>query len=114
MFQYFWKCCCLKEHFQKIFNQPGPPALADIPEADENLNINMGTIAVGKVKEAICKLKNGKALGEDGVCPEMLKSEDQETPCILQSILHDMWENETALDDRNTGVIIKLPKKVNL
>ena len=97
-----------------ILNQPDPPALADIPEADEDLNINMGAITVGEVKEAIRKLKNEKPPGEDGVCPEMLKAEDQETPCILQSILQDIWENETPPDDWNTGVIIKLPKKGNL
>ena len=74
----------------------------------------MGAITVGEVKEAIRKLKNGKAPGEDGVCPEMLRAEDQETTSILQSILQDIWENETPPDDWNTGVIIKLPKKGNL
>ena len=102
---------------KKILNQPDPPALADIPEADEDLNINMGAITVGEVKEAIRKLRNGKVPAsqlEEDVRPEMLKAEDQETPCILQSILQDIWENETSPDDWNTGVIIKLPKKGNL
>ena len=106
-----------KEHFQKILNQPDPPSFANTAEADEDLNINMGAITEGEVKEAIGQLKKGKAPGEDGVCPEMLKAEDQETPCILQhvqSILQDMWENETPPDDWNTGVIIKLPKKDNI
>ena len=74
----------------------------------------MGAITLGEVKEAIRKLKNGKAPGEDGVCPEMLKAEDQVTPGILQNILQDIWENGAIPDDWNTGVIIKIPKKGDL
>ncbi|KAK3549305.1 hypothetical protein QTP70_034532 [Hemibagrus guttatus] len=47
-----------KEHFRQILNRPDPPVLADIPEADEDLDIDMGDIRVEEVKAAIHKMKN--------------------------------------------------------
>lgn len=65
------------------------------------------------MKNAIHKLKNDKAPEEDGVCPEMLKADEKETPYILQCILQDTWNKEDIPDDSDwkKGVIIKLPKK---
>ncbi|XP_077868777.1 uncharacterized protein LOC144359464 [Saccoglossus kowalevskii] len=99
----------LKEHFQEILNQPDPLVVANITEAVEHLDIN-----VGEITDAIQKLKNGKAPGEYGICPEMLKVEDKDTPHVLQNILQDIWNSETAPDDWKTGIIIKLPKKGKL
>lgn len=66
------------------------------------------------MKNAIHKLKNDKAPGEDGVCPEMLKADEKETPYILKRILQDIWNKEDIPDDWKTGVIIKLPEKGDL
>lgn len=103
-----------RDHFQQTLNQPDPPALAEISEAEEDLDINLGPISLQEVKDAICKLKNGKAPGEDGVCAEMLKAEEQDTPRLLQSILQDIWDNEEIPDNWRKGVIVKLPKKGDL
>ncbi|GFR64836.1 hypothetical protein ElyMa_000188300 [Elysia marginata] len=75
-----------KEHFEKILNEFEPTTFADIPETEEDLEIYMGNIKVGEVKEAIQKLKCGEAPGDYGVCPEMLKVETEETPVILRDI----------------------------
>ena len=103
-----------KQHFQHTLNRQDPPVLADIPEAEEDLNIDLGDIRVEEVKAAIQKLKNGKAPGEDGVCPEMLKADGIETPLILQHALQDIWEKESCPDMWRSGTIIKLPKKGDL
>ena len=66
------------------------------------------------MKGAINRLKNGKAPGPDGVCAEMLKAEEKETPRILQHILQNIWDKEETPDDWNEGVIVKLPKKGDL
>ncbi|XP_052261550.1 uncharacterized protein LOC127865671 [Dreissena polymorpha] len=103
-----------KQHFESILNHTDPPTLADIPEAEEDLDINLGNITVTEVNEAIHKLKNGKASGDDGVCPEMLKAADTVTPQLLCQILQKIWESEEAPSDWKTGTIVKLPKKGDL
>ena len=103
-----------KQHFEKILNRPDPSVLADIPEADEDLDINLGEITVEEVKNAINKQKNGKAPGDDGVCAEMIKAEDQVTPQILCKIFQDIWDTENIPQEWKKGTIVKLPKKGDL
>ena len=103
-----------REHFQQILNRPDPATFADITEAEEDLDIDMGAIQLQEVRDAIHKLKNGKAPGQDGVCAEMLKAEEQVTPRILQRILQDVWDTEEIPEDWKKGVVVKLPKKGDL
>ena len=103
-----------KEHFQQILNRADPPTLLDIPEAVDDLEINLNQITEAEVREAIKAQKNGKAPGSDSICPEMLKADEQETPKILYQIFQKIWDEEDTPDDWKTGTIIKLPKKGNL
>ena len=75
-----------KEHFQQVLNRADPPRLADIPEAADDLEINLDQITEAEVREAIKAQKNEKAPGSDSVCAEMLKADEQETPRILCQI----------------------------
>lgn len=88
-----------REHFEKILNRPDPPIPLNTDDAETDLEIEMGPITLNEVKNAIHKLKNDKAPGEDGVCPVMLKAKGKETPCILQRILKDIWNKEDIPDD---------------
>ena len=92
-------------------NRADPSILENIPEAVEDLDINMGPITLQEITEAIRKLKNNKAPGEDGICAEMLKADEKVVPPILQPILQDIWDNETAPESWKKGVLVKLPKK---
>ena len=103
-----------REHFKQILNRADPSILADIPEAEEDLDISMEPISLHEVKDAISKLKNNKAPGEDGICAEMLKAEEEATPKVLQHILQDIWEKESVPESWRKGIIVKLPKKGDL
>ena len=83
-----------KEHFQSILNRPEPATTADILEAEEDIDANLDRITETEVRESIKALKNGKAPGEDGICPEMLKAEEIMTPKILCKILQQIWDTE--------------------
>lgn len=41
------------EHFEQLLNRPRPPVLAHIPESEEDLDTNLGSINMTDVKKAI-------------------------------------------------------------
>ena len=53
----------------------------------------MGSINLQKVKN-IHRLKDGKATGEDDICADMLKEEEQETPRFLKHSLQEICDKE--------------------
>ena len=69
-----------REHFQQLLSRCDPPTLADISEAEQNMDIGLGPTTVQEVKDVINKLMNGAASGDDNMHTEMLKAEEQETP----------------------------------
>ncbi len=72
-----------KEHFETTLNRPAPLQTSDIPEREDDIDISTDPITVEEVKQAIKKLKCGKAPGEDGVCAEMLKAGGEVTARFL-------------------------------
>ena len=103
-----------RQHFQQLLNRCGPPTLADISEAAQDLDIELWPITVLEAKDSIKKLMNGEAPGDDDVYAEMLKAKEQEMPQLLQHILQDVWNNEVIPVAWVWGTIIKLPKEGNL
>ena len=67
-----------------------------------------------KLGESIKALKNGKAPGEDGICPEMLKAEEVVTSKILCTILQQTMDTEDTPEGWETGTVVKLPKRGDL
>ena len=63
-----------REHFLQRLNRCDPPTLADINEAKQDLDIELGPITVHEVKDAIKKLMNCIAPGDDNMHGDMLKA----------------------------------------
>ena len=73
----------------------------DISESKEDIDISTASFTVEEVKQAIKKLKSGKAPGEDEVCEEMVKAVDDDTARHLCQILQNIWETATrGLENR--------------
>ena len=103
-----------KQHFQQVLNRPTPQELANISDAEEDLDISLNPISLDEITRAIKKQKNNKAPGEDGICAEMIKAEETITPKILQQIFQKIWDTEDIPISWKKGLIVKLPKKGDL
>ncbi|KAL9954136.1 hypothetical protein ACROYT_G041634 [Oculina patagonica] len=97
-----------------VDGRPVPLQTSDIPERVEYIDIPTDPITVEEVKQAIKKLRYGKAPGEDEVCAEMLKASGEETARFLCLILQNAWDTEQIPEGWKTGLIIPLPKKGDL
>ena len=80
----------------------------------EKLKVNENKITKQEIKDALKKLKNGKAAGEDNIPGELLKSDINQTTDVLYILLNKIWETGTIPKDWKCGVLIKLPKKGDL
>ena len=103
-----------REHFQEILNRPDPTQTSDVPEAEEDPDVNLGPITVEEVRQAIKFLKSRKVPEKDGICPDMLKVESHATPEVLKEVFQKMWDGEQAPKEWSTGITVKLPKKGDL
>ena len=65
------------DHFEKLLGTPvASETPLDIETVFENLGINEGEFTIEEVKEAKKQMREGKAPGEDGIMPEVLKRVD--------------------------------------
>ena len=65
---------------------------------------------------AIGKLRNGKAAGESGILPEMLKavSREEEVMTMLLELVTDVWRECRVPTDWCDAVLVPIPKKGDL
>ena len=79
------------------------------------LEIDVENIRYEEVCQAISRLRNNKAPGEDLITGEMLKATVQGMGVgKLHDLLNLIWEAEVYPEEWKYGTIIKLPKKGNL
>ena len=87
-----------KEHFQEALDRPTPEMGPELADNDKELSIthNCGRISKKKIKNAVKKLKNGKASGGDNIPPEILKVDPSTNADILYDLLNVIWEKEVT------------------
>ena len=91
------------DEITKLQQRPVKEELANPPSRQE-------------IWEAVGKMKNGKAGGESGILPEMLKAicDEKEILEMLLSLIHQVWEECRVPSDWCNAVLIPVPKKGNL
>ena len=99
------------EHFKEVLNTPPPEEEPDIPEAEEDLDVDTGPPKKEEIIAAIKSLQNHKAPGKDRLNAELFKADAVTTANILQSLFNTIWDRRKIPDDWNQGIIIKIQKK---
>ena len=70
------------EHFQEILNRSPPDQIIDIPETENDLEVNTEIPTTDEIVTAIKSLKNGKSPGLDNLNAELFKADHQYSyPC---------------------------------
>ena len=66
--------------------------------------------------EAVIKLKNGKAGGESGILPEMVKAAccEEEFVQMLLDLVKDVWQEDKVREDWHDAVLVPIPKRGDL
>ena len=95
----------------EVLNRPDPETAAEVVDnSDINEEIE-GPVTKLEIKDAIKDMKNGKAAG---ITVEMMKADINTSVDVLHDLLSLIWEEERIPDDWCKGLIVKLPKKVDL
>ena len=76
------------EYFEELLNRPALANTRDIPEAEEDLQIDCGKPSREETRRAIKQLKNGKATGTDEIPAETLKVD----PEMLAEMLYGLFD----------------------
>ena len=79
------------------------------------LRPEMGMLPTEKeLQNAIRKLRNGKAAGESGILPEMVKvaCDEEEFLSKLLQLVHEVWTECTVPRDWRDAILVPIPKKV--
>ena len=98
------------DHFEKLLGTPdNSEPIANIDPVFENLDINQQPFTLQEVREAKKQLREGKAPGEDGIMPEVLKRIDIDD--ILLKFSNKLLVENDLPDQLAVMNIIPLPKK---
>ncbi|XP_078382358.1 uncharacterized protein LOC144665054 [Oculina patagonica] len=100
------------EHFHDILNRPPPPVTPGFIETNGPLLIvSIYPPPKAEIVRAVKQLKNGKAAGPDGIPPEALKINPNNTAEMLHPLFLKIWEAEKVPTEWKHGYLVKLPKK---
>ena len=69
-----------------------------------------------ELKKALGKLKTGKASGDSGILPEMVKAacEEDEFIELVLLLVHSVWEERQVPQEWSDATLVPIPKEGNL
>uniref|UniRef100_A0A8D8V6E2 Craniofacial development protein 2 n=1 Tax=Cacopsylla melanoneura TaxID=428564 RepID=A0A8D8V6E2_9HEMI len=100
-----------KTHFEILLNQD---CENETVQNTTIANVNQRLEDVPRIDEvcnAIKRMRNNRAPGEDGVVAELIKYGGYAVENTIHDIIKEVWENETMPDSWNVGVICPIHKK---
>ena len=101
------------DHFRNLLGTPDSnPPVEDIPPIFSNLGIEDGAFTLSELREAKKQISFGKAPGEDGIMPELLKVVDIDD--IILNISNNFYVEGKMPDQLGILNLIPLPKSGDL
>ena len=103
-------------HFDKVLNNPQPVdrSVLDLLEQKPCMMVIDNPISFTEVKQAINKLKKGKAPGLNGIPPEALKEMDNVSRRTVHRHVCDFFEGEVDHEGWHQSQCIPVPKQGDL
>jgi len=111
-----------EEHFSEIFNKDdnnvgSKQETQNVEEEDNSGNeteVKLDPPTKIEIQLALSQLENGKAAGLDNINREVLNVDPEITAEMLYPLLEKIWKEEKISEDREQGLIIKIPKRGDL
>lgn len=101
------------EYFEEIYSKQDPMQEEEIDQMEKQptLDIETANFTKEEIQKAIQQLKNGKAMGIDGIPAELLKADSETSTEILIGLINKIWNEEKLPEEWQQGIIVKIPKK---
>ncbi|KAL9967105.1 hypothetical protein ACROYT_G025273 [Oculina patagonica] len=91
-------------------DRPPPPVTPGFIETNGPLlTASIHSPSKAEIVRAVKQLKNGKAAGPDGIPPEALKIDPNNTAEMLHTLFLKIWEAEKVPTEWKHGYLVKLP-----
>ena len=101
-----------KRHFEHTLNVQRPVAV-ELTELEDNAGSNTEGVTRGGVENAVMRLRNGKAAGENRIQAELLKSGGSAVIDWLTELLQEIWRTRQVPQEWKDATLVPLHKKKN-
>ena len=103
-------------HFSKVYNVPTSyePATVATIEQQEVCEDLADPPTLEELRQAVRRLRNGKAAGGSGILPELLKAGGDGLMMALLDLVQTVWNAERVPQEWGDCQLVPIPKKGNL
>ena len=103
-----------QEHYETVLSHPPAASCPDLDQAagaaSEVPDMRSDAPSLQEVRDAIGRLKNGRAAGPDGIPPELLKCALHPTSVALHTLFRKVWSEGRVPAAWKDGIITALYK----
>ena len=100
-----------KQHFEKVLNVQNEVEANVLEDLEDHSETDTSQLTREEVEQAVKKLQNGKAAGEDEIVAEMLKSGGEVMIDWLLEILQEVWRTKQLPSEWKKSILVPVHKK---
>ena len=100
-----------KQHFEKVLNVQNEVEANVLADLEDHSETDTSQLTREEVEQAVKKLQNGKAAGEDEIVAEMLKSGGEVMIDWLLEILQEVWRTKQLPSEWKKSILVPVHKK---